>query len=209
MATLALALQTIPDIETGRRLHNISNLSDLGVAKAMFHLQQQSTGLEDLPLYLQKIVSIALAYEIDGQLHTEVLTRNHNNATSEANTLIRDQSEQGLLQHYVKATQDRQQITWQGSTCDFPILRYRALKQGIKWAECHDTALQVDLSQQFDPDTLAVVSLADISCLLDLPPLTQLSKADIWQAYLAEEYVRIDNAAKAEAANIYRIYQAL
>jgi len=195
MSTLALAIQTIPDIETGRRLHNIENLSDLGVAKAMFHLQQQRTGSEELPLYLQQIISIAIAYESDGQLYTQVLERGN--------------SEYTLLQNYVNACKDKQQITWQGNRYDFPILRYRALKQAIQLPEYRDAAMQVDLSQQFFSDSIVSVStaasLADISCLLDLPPLARLSKTDIWQAYLAEDYAVIDNAAKADAANIYRI----
>ena len=203
-STLALAIQTIPDIETGRRLHNIGNLSDLGVAKAMFHLQQQRTGSEDLPLYLQKIVSIAIAYERAGKLYIDplpidVLVDNH-------------QHEQRLLQRYVNAVKGQQQITWQGSRYDFPILRYRALKQGIKLAEnrdINDTMLQVDLSLQFEPERDASASLADISCLLALPCLEKLNQAEIWQAYLAKDYTRIDNCTKAQAANIYRIHQAM
>ena len=200
MSTLALAIQTIPDIETGRRLHNIGDLSDIGVAKAMFHLQQQRTGSEDLPLYLQKIISIAIAYETDGKLQVEVL----------ADMIAPQQREKGLLQRYIKASQDKQQVTWQGNSYDFPILRYRALKQGIQLAECSNAALQVDLSQKFEPKILAsATSLADISCLLDLPPVAKWSKADIWQAYLAQEYATIDQATKENAANIYRIYQAI
>jgi predicted PolB exonuclease-like 3'-5' exonuclease len=195
MSMLALAIQTIPDIETGRRLHNIENLSDLGVAKAMFHLQQQRTGSEELPLYLQQIVSIAIAYKIDGTLQTEVLKSSP--------------SESVLLENYVQASLDKQQITWRGNCYDFPILRYRALKQGIKLVERHDARLQVDLSQQFisasEQSANTSASLADISCLLDLPPLARLSKMDIWQAYLAQDYAVIDNAAQADAANIYRI----
>lgn len=200
MSTLALAIQTIPDIETGRRLHNIDNLSDLGVAKAMFHLQQQHTGSEELPLYLQKIVSIALAYERDGKVYTETTSID----------CMDIQTEQMLLQYYVDLVRDQRQITWQGNTHDFPILRYRALKQGVKLSAWNNSAMQIDLSQQFSSEVSAsVANLAEISCLLDLPLLPQLSKTDIWQAYLAEDYKSIDAAAEASAKNIYRIYQAM
>lgn len=201
MSTLALAIQTIPDIETGRRLYNISGLSDEGVAKAMFHLQQQRTGSEALPLYLQKIVSIAIAEEIKGELHVELL------ADRNQDTNMDTMSEDMLLQHYVKAIKNKQQLTWQGANYDFPILRYRALKYGIKLSALN-TAMQLDLSQQFEANT-SVPSLSDMVCLLNLTPVSIFKSADIWQAYLTGEQAQIDSTTKQCAENIYRIYQAI
>ena len=54
-------IETIPDVATGRRIHNLSDdITDKDVAAAMFAVQREKNGREFLPLYLQRIVAISV-----------------------------------------------------------------------------------------------------------------------------------------------------
>ncbi|HWW81440.1 MAG TPA: hypothetical protein VNY82_17710, partial [Steroidobacteraceae bacterium] len=59
MNCLVFDIETIPDIALGRRLHDLGDLPDEQVAKAMFALRRQSTGSEFLPNEQQRIVAIS------------------------------------------------------------------------------------------------------------------------------------------------------
>ena len=193
MSIITLAIKTIPDIATGRRLYDIDNLSDTGVVKAMLHLQQQNTGNEELPLYLQRIVSIALISNVEGTVQTFSL---------------KEEGEAALLQAYIAQIQqydDAQLVTWHGLCHEFPILRYRALKYGLTLPNIS----QIDLSHTLDAHSKHPPSLAEISLLLHLPPLSAFTMEQTWQAWLENKHTRIHQAAIYEAENIYRIQEIM
>jgi 3'-5' exonuclease len=53
-------IETIPDVDSGRRLYDFPELSDKDAGKAMPHLRQQKTGSEFLPLHLHRICAVIL-----------------------------------------------------------------------------------------------------------------------------------------------------
>ncbi len=59
MNCLVFDIETIPDVALGRRIHDLGDLPDEQVAKAMFALRRQSTGSEFLPNEQQRIVAIS------------------------------------------------------------------------------------------------------------------------------------------------------
>jgi len=61
MSILVFDIESVPDYESGRKIHKLSDdLSDKDVVKAMQHLQFQKSGSEFMPLHLQKIVAISV-----------------------------------------------------------------------------------------------------------------------------------------------------
>ena len=62
MSILVFDIETIPDVESGRKLYELDNLSDDEVSQAMFALRRAKVGHEFLPHYLQKIVAISLVF---------------------------------------------------------------------------------------------------------------------------------------------------
>ena len=132
MKPIAIAIKAIPDVETGRRLHNIQNLSDAGVAKAMLHLHQQKTASDNLPVYLQKVLVIALVRERNGKLDSTVLSGERMN-------------ESQLLKEYLRLSQGKQQIAWNGQVFEYALLQYRLFKHNIKlipdFSRCELTGL--------------------------------------------------------------------
>ena len=59
MNTLVFDIETVPDVELGRRLYGLEGLPDAQVAKAMFALRRQGTGADFLPLEQQRVVAIS------------------------------------------------------------------------------------------------------------------------------------------------------
>ena len=53
-------IETIPDLNGGRRLYNLDGLSDKEVANIMFHKRRQETGTEFLRLHLHRVVAISV-----------------------------------------------------------------------------------------------------------------------------------------------------
>lgn len=194
MQSIAVAIKTIPDIEAGKRLYKINNLSNDGVAKAMFHLQQQKADSEILPHYLQQIITIAICYEEDGKIQTDILGDS-------------DVSEKALLEQYVSLVKGKQQVTWNGTDFEFPILQYRALKNGVSFS---GLSHQLDLSYKLSPSCSSEVpNLYEISCFLDLPDLQENNADTILDLWQGNDVDAIHSLAKHDAENVYRVFNRL
>ena len=60
MNVLVFDIETVPDLDAGRRLYGLADLADDDVAKAMFHIRRQETGgSEVLKLHLHRVVAIS------------------------------------------------------------------------------------------------------------------------------------------------------
>ena len=60
MNVLAFDIETIPDIEGGRKLYGLEGLDDQDVARVMFNKRREKTGSEILPAHLQKVIAISV-----------------------------------------------------------------------------------------------------------------------------------------------------
>ena len=61
MHCFSFDIETIPDVEFGRKMWQLDGLSDKDVGTAMSFKRQQATGNEFLPLHQQRIVAISVA----------------------------------------------------------------------------------------------------------------------------------------------------
>ena len=61
MAIFVFDIETIPDVEFGRRLYNLEGLSDKHVAYVMQTRRRQDNGTEFLSLEQQRVVAISVA----------------------------------------------------------------------------------------------------------------------------------------------------
>ena len=62
MHCLVFDIETIPDIDLGRRLHGLEDLPDQQVAQIMFTHRRQETGAEFLSLEQHRIVAISVLF---------------------------------------------------------------------------------------------------------------------------------------------------
>src|SRR3990167_4472834 len=116
MSVLVFDIETIPDVKAGRRLHNLTDLSDEEVGQAMFALQRAKNGSDFLPHYLQQIIAIS-AVMVQGQ-------------QIKVWSLGDEQSDEKELITRFFAGIDKYTpvlVSWNGSGFDLPVLHYRAL----------------------------------------------------------------------------------
>src|SRR5690349_17016075 len=59
MNCLVFDIETVPDVELGRKLHSLEGLADSDVAKAMFTLRRNECGNDFLPHEQHRIVAIS------------------------------------------------------------------------------------------------------------------------------------------------------
>ena len=59
MNTLVFDIETVPDVESGKKIYDLEGLPDKDVIKAIEHLRNQQTGSDFMPHYMQRIVAIS------------------------------------------------------------------------------------------------------------------------------------------------------
>ena len=61
MHCFSFDIETIPDVDFGRRYWELDGLSDKDIAKAMMFKRLQASGTEFLPLHQHQVVAISVA----------------------------------------------------------------------------------------------------------------------------------------------------
>jgi len=210
---LVFDIETVPDVELGRRLYGLGGLTDDAVAKAMFARQRAATGHEFLPHLQQRVVAIACALRTREQLTLWSLGDP-------------DSGEPELLRRFFDGIDkySPELISWNGGGFDLPVLHYRALRAGIQapryWETGdEDTAFRynnylsryhwrhldlMDVLSGFQPRARA--GLADVAALLGFPGKLGFSGEHVWDAFLAGELTRIRRYCETDVLNTYLIY---
>jgi hypothetical protein len=213
MNCLVFDIETIPDVALGRRLHDLGDLPDESVAKAMFALRRQGFGTEFLPHEQHRIVAISCVLR----------TRDDLKVWSLGDV---DSSEAELVKRFFDGI-DRfspDLISWNGSGFDLPVLTLRALAAGIQapryWETGDgDTAFRynnylsrfhwrhTDLMDVLSAyQSRGRVSLQNAAMLLGLPGKLGFSGDKVWDAWLAGNLVGIRQYCETDVLNTYLIY---
>jgi 3'-5' exonuclease len=213
MNCLVFDLETVPDVELGRRIHGLGGLSDGDVAKAMFALQRQSRGTDFLPLEQHRIVTISCVLRSKDGLRVWSLGEP-------------GAAEAELIERFYDGIERFSPclVSWNGGAFDLPVLHYRALKAGVQapryWEVGEeDTAFRynnylgrfhwrhIDLMDVLAAyQARARASLEDMASLLGLPGKLGFSGAQVWDAFLAGEIARIRQYCETDVLNTYLVY---
>ena len=119
--TLVFDLETIPDIEGLRRLHQWgAEVSDAEVAERAFAARKELTGTTFLPHHLQRVVVVGCVFRDDKGFRVRCLGQ-------------AEDTEPVLLSSFFKTIEryTPKLISWNGSGFDLPVLHYRTLIHGI------------------------------------------------------------------------------
>ncbi|OUV62555.1 MAG: 3'-5' exonuclease [Gammaproteobacteria bacterium TMED119] len=214
MSILVFDVESVPDFESGRKVHNLSaDLSDKDVVKAMQHLQFQKSGSEFMPLHLQRIVAISVVFEKGDQL--KVWSLGDIDATEKE---IIQRFYEGLEQHIPTL------VTWNGNGFDLPVLNYRALLHGVQAPTYWETG---DDNQSFrfnnyisrfhsrHTDLMDVLGnyqprggakLDEIATMLGYPGKYGMSGADVWDKYQQGALNEIRQYCETDVLNTYLVY---
>jgi predicted PolB exonuclease-like 3'-5' exonuclease len=213
MNCLIFDIETIPDVELGRRIFALEGLSDAAVAKAMFAHCRQASGRDFLPLEQHRIVAIACVLRSREGLRVWSL--------GEPNS-----PEQELIERFFDGIErfSPDLVSWNGAGFDLPVLHYRALAAGVQAARYwetggNDSAFRynnylsrfhwrhldlMDVLSGFQSRGRA--SLSDVAALLGFPGKLGFSGAQVWDEHLAGNDVGIRRYCETDVLNTYLIY---
>ena len=111
MRTIVYSIDTIPDLDFGKKHMNLDGLSDEDIGRSMFFQQLQTKGDEFLPIDLHKIITISCVVEESGTVELKSFT---------------------ALNNFITFVNDADYfITWNGKQFDFPVLYFRSLVERI------------------------------------------------------------------------------
>lgn len=213
MSILVFDIETIPDVEAGRKLYNLHNLSDEDTASALFALRRAKVGNEFLPHYLQKIVAISLVLSQGSQIKVWSLGS-------------LDADEKDLIQRFFSGIDKYTPtlVSWNGSGFDLPVLHYRALLHGIsaptywesgenqqnfRWNNYlnrfhyrHLDLMDVLAAYQ----NKAFAPLDEISSMLGFPGKMGMNGSKVWEQFCLGNLKDIRDYCETDVLNTYCVY---
>jgi predicted PolB exonuclease-like 3'-5' exonuclease len=213
MNCLVFDIETVPDVELGRRLYGLEGLDDAAVAKAMFARQRAAAGNEFLPHIQQRVVAIACVLRTREQLRLWSLGD-------------LDSSEAELLSRFFDGIEKYSPdlVSWNGGGFDLPVLHYRSLKALVQAPRYWETGDEdrafrynnylsrfhwrhldlMDVLAGFQARARA--SLADVAALLGFPGKLGFSGDKVWDAYLSGQLAHVRRYCEIDVLNTYLIY---
>ncbi len=214
MNVFVFDIETVPDVDGGRRLYGLDGLSDKDVGQAMFNRRRQETGDSDfLRHHLHRVVAISVALRSRDTFKVWSL----GDLQSEESELI-----QRFFDGIDKFTPTL--VSWNGGGFDLPVLNYRALLHGIAAPRYWETGSEdqtfrwnnylsryherhtdlMDVLAAYQPRANA--PLDEIAVLLGLPGKLGMSGAKVWDEYLEGNLDGIRNYCETDVLNTYLVY---
>lgn len=213
MHCFSFDIETVPDVEFGRRMWQLEGLPDEDVATAMTYLRQQASGSEFLPLHVHRVVAISVALRSGDTFRVWSLGD-------------RDSDEAEIVRRFFDGIERYapELVSWNGSGFDLPVLHYRALKHGIQAPRYWETGDLhrdyrynnylsryhwrhidlMDVLSGFQPRARA--SLDQMAVLLGFPGKLGMSGDKVWQAWLGGGIDEIRNYCETDVLNTYLVY---
>ncbi len=214
MNVLVFDIETVPDVELGRRVHDLDGLSDEDVARAMFAKRREQTGGSDFLAHtMHRIVAISIVLSTSQQFKVWSLGDT-------------DSGEDELIRRFFDGL-DRYQptlVSWNGGGFDLPVLHYRAMRHGVNASRYWDTG-DLDRESRWNnytnrfhqrhTDLMDVLSgfqarasapLDQVAVMLGLPGKLGMSGAAVWPAYLEGRIDDIRDYCETDVLNTYLVY---
>ena len=211
--TLVFDIETVPDLEFGRRYYGLDGLEDEAVGQVMFGQRLQATGSEFLPLHQHRVVAISCLLRSRDTLRVWSLGDG-------------DAEEREIIQRFFDGLQQfgPDLVSWNGSGFDLPVLHYRALRHGVTAPRYWETG---DSDQSFrwnnylnrfhwrHLDLMDVLSgyqaraaarLDEVAVLLGLPGKLGMSGDKVWPKFLAGKIGEISDYCETDVINTYLVY---
>lgn len=213
MNVFVFDIETIPDVEAGRRLYELKGLSDKDVAQVMFHVRRQDSDSDFLRHHLHRIVAISAVLRSGNTFKVWSL------GTPES-------PEKELIERFFDGIEKYSPtlVTWNGGGFDLPVLHYRALLHGVaapRYWEVGDDDREFRYNNYLSryhhrhTDLMDVLSgyqprasapLNEIALLNGLPGKMGMDGAKVWDSYCAGEIGRIRDYCETDVLNTYLLY---
>jgi predicted PolB exonuclease-like 3'-5' exonuclease len=214
MNVLAFDIETVPDVDAGRRLYGLEGLSDKDVAKAMAMKRREETGDSDFLRHpLHRVVTISVALRRGDSFNVWSLGEP-------------DSDEAELIRRFYDGIEKYTPtlVSWNGGGFDLPVLHYRALRHGVSASRYWESGTQdqsfrwnnylsrfherhtdlMDVLSAYQPRACAPLDL--VAQLLGFPGKLGMSGAGVWDQYIEGRIEDIRNYCETDVLNTYLIY---
>lgn len=213
MHCFSFDIETVPDVDFGRQMWDLGDLSDADVASAMFFKQLQKSGSEFLPLHQHRVVAISVALRTGDTFRVWSLGEED---AGEAEIVRR------FFDGIERYTPDL--VSWNGAGFDLPVLHYRAMRHGVqapRYWETGDANREfrfnnylsryhwrhldlMDVLAGFQPRARA--SLDQAAVLLGYPGKLGMSGDKVWERYLEGGIRDIRDYCETDVINTWLVY---
>jgi 3'-5' exonuclease len=210
-------IETIPDIETGKKIYGLSSMTDEMAAEFMFNKRkEENNGSEFLPHHLHRVIAISIALKTSQTFNVWSLGQ-------------LDSNEKDLLERFFNGIEKYipTLVSWNGGSFDLPVLHYRALLHGIpsprywetgekdpnfrwnnylnRYHNRHTDVMDVLASYQ----ARGHIKLDETAILLNLPGKMIIQGNEVWSQFLKGNLKDIRDYCEIDVLNTYLIFQRL
>ena len=213
MIVLVFDIETIPDLDGGRRIYDLDGLNDKDTASALLNLRRQENGTEFLRLHLHRIVAISVVLRSTQGVKVWSLGDE-------------DSTEKELIERFYDGI-DRftpNLVSWNGGGFDLPVLHYRALKHGVQARRYWETGNEdssfkwnnylsryhqrhLDLMDQLALfNARANAPLDQIATLLGFPGKMGMSGGKVFDAFQEGNLKGIRDYCETDVLNTWLVY---
>jgi len=210
---LAFDIETIPDVDGGRRLYDLDDLDDADVAEIMFTKRRQQTDSDFLPVHLHRVAAVSAVLRMGD--HCKVWSLGGVEA-----------GERELVERFFDGIERYTPtlVTWNGSGFDLPVLHHRALVLGVPGARYWESgdgdrefkwnnylnrfhARHTDLMDVLAGyQARAFTPLDQMAVLCGLPGKMGMDGSRVWDAFQEGRIADIRNYCETDALNTYLLY---
>ncbi len=213
MNTMVFDIETVPDVELGRRLFPLAELDDRDVAKAMYFRRLQESGTEFLPHYQHRIVAISIVLRAGQRVRVWSIGD-------------RDSGEAELIRRFFEGIgkYSPELVSWNGGGFDLPVLHYRALLHGVQAPRYWETGDEdrsfrynnylsrfhwrhidvMDVLSGFQPRARA--GLDSIAVMLGFPGKMGMGGDKVWDHYVDGHIDAIRDYCETDVLNTYLVF---
>ncbi len=213
MNVLAFDIETVPDVEAGRRIYGLEGLDDKHVAEIMYQKRRQATGSDFLGHHLHRIVAVAAVLRSRDRFRVWSLGEPGSD-------------ERELIERFFDGLErfSPTLVSWNGGGFDLPVLHYRALRHavpaprywevgeddpGFRWNSYlnrfhwrHTDLMDVLSGYQLR----AAAPLDEVAQLVGLPGKLGMNGARVWDCYRAGDIASIRDYCEVDALNTYLLF---
>jgi predicted PolB exonuclease-like 3'-5' exonuclease len=213
MHCFSFDIETVPDVEFGRRMWDLGELDDKDVGTAMTFMRQQQAGSDFLPLHQHRVVAISVALRTGDGFRVWSLGDE-------------DSDEDELVRRFFDGIErySPDLVSWNGGGFDLPVLHYRALKHGIQAPRYWETgdsdrdfkwnnyinryhSRHTDLMDVLSGyQARARASLDQAAVLLGFPGKLGMSGDKVWQCWLDGGIREIRDYCETDVLNTWLVY---
>ena len=213
MNTLVFDIETVPDVESGKKIYDLEGLPDKDVIKAIEHMRNQQTGSDFMPHYMQRIVAISVVLAT----HDSVKVWSIGDG---------DSSEKELLKRFYEGLEKYNPtiVSWNGGGFDLPVMNYRSLLHGVNaqhyWQMGdEDTSFRynnyisrfhwrhIDLMDVLAGFQMrANAKLDHIATMLGFPGKVGMDGSKVASAFMDGEIEEIRNYCETDVLNTYLVF---